>query len=66
VFKASTGIAFTDYLARGRVNRAEYLLQNPHFRVSDIAFDTHFESISRFNPSLERILGYLTPQFREV
>jgi len=65
VFKSSTGITFTDYLARVRVEKAKNLLQNPHLRVSEIAFETGFESISQFNRSFKRITGLSPTQFRE-
>lgn len=66
VFKAATGITFTDYLARVRVEKAKNLLQNPNLRVSEIAFDTGFESISQFNRSFKRITGHSPTQFREA
>lgn len=64
VFKEATGITFTDYLARTRVEKAKHLLQNPHLRVSEIAFETGFESISQFNRSFKRITGMSPTQFR--
>jgi AraC-like DNA-binding protein len=65
VFKAATGITFTDYLARVRVEKAKHLLQNPHLRVSEIAFETGFESISQFNRSFKRIVGQSPTQYRD-
>lgn len=64
VFKEATGITFTDYLARARVEKAKHLLLNPHLRVSEIAFETGFESISQFNRSFKRITGMSPTQFR--
>ncbi|WPJ97659.1 PocR ligand-binding domain-containing protein [Coraliomargarita algicola] len=64
VFKQATGITFTDYLARTRVEKAKHLLQNPHLRVSEIAFETGFDSISQFNRSFKRITGMSPTQFR--
>jgi len=64
VFKEATGITFTDYLARTRVEKAKQLLRNPHLRVSEIAFDTGFESISQFNRSFKRITGLSPTRFR--
>ena len=64
VFKAATGLTFTDYLARVRVEKAKNLLQNPHLRVSEVAFETGFESISQFNRSFKRITGLAPTQFR--
>lgn len=65
VFKQATGITFTDYLARVRVEKAKHLLQNPNLRVSEIAFETGFESISQFNRSFKRITGQTPTAFRE-
>lgn len=64
IFKSATGITFTDYLARVRVEKAKHLLQNPHQRVSEIAFETGFESISQFNRSFKRVTGQSPTQFR--
>jgi AraC-like DNA-binding protein len=64
VFKQATGLTFTDYLARIRVEKAKNLLQNPHLRVSEIAFETGFDSISQFNRSFKRISGVPPTQFR--
>ena len=65
VFKQATGITFTDYLARVRVEKAKHLLQNLNLRVSEIAFQTGFDSISQFNRSFKRIAGMSPTQFRE-
>lgn len=64
VFKQATGITFTDYLARVRVEKAKHLLNNPNLRVSEIAFETGFESISQFNRSFRRITGQTPTQYR--
>lgn len=64
VFKEATGMTFTDYLSRVRVEKAKNLLQNPHLRVSEIAFETGFDSISQFNRSFKRITGLAPTQFR--
>ncbi|MFO8027375.1 MAG: PocR ligand-binding domain-containing protein [Opitutales bacterium] len=64
VFKQATGRTFTDYLARVRVEKAKNLLQNPHLRVSEIAFETGFDSISQFNRSFKRITGLAPTRFR--
>ncbi|NBB77849.1 MAG: helix-turn-helix domain-containing protein, partial [Verrucomicrobia bacterium] len=66
VFKQATGMTFTDYLARTRVEKAKQLLQNPHLRVSEIAFETGFESISQFNRSFKRITGQSPTHYRQA
>lgn len=65
VFKEATGITFTDYLARVRVEKAKHLLENPHLRVSEIAFETGFESISQFNRSFKRVTRMTPTEWRE-
>ena len=37
MFKKATGMTFTDYLARVRVEKVKNLLLNPHKRVSESA-----------------------------
>ncbi|MFP4673566.1 MAG: helix-turn-helix domain-containing protein [Opitutales bacterium] len=64
VFKATTGRTFTDYLARVRVEKAQQSLRDPYRRVSEIAFETGFESISQFNRSFKRITGLSPTCFR--
>ena len=56
-FKQSTGLNFTDYVARVRVEKAKELLRDPNHRVSEVAFQTGFQSLSHFNRSFKRITG---------
>lgn len=39
MFKKATGMTFTDYLARVRVEKVKNLLLNPHKRISEAAFE---------------------------
>lgn len=65
VFKRSTGITFTDYLARVRVEKVKNLLLNPHKRVSEAAFETGFQSLSQFNRVFRKIAGESPSSYRE-
>ncbi len=56
-FKKATGMTFTDYLARVRVEKVKNLLINPHKRVSEAAFESGFQSLSQFNRVFRRIAG---------
>lgn len=56
-FKKATGMTFTDYLARVRVEKVKNLLINPHKRVSEAAFEAGFQSISQFNRVFRRLAG---------
>jgi AraC-like DNA-binding protein len=65
VFKKATGINFTDYLSRVRTERAKNLLLNPNLRVSEIAYEVGFQSLTHFNRVFKRILGRSPTDYRE-
>jgi len=56
-FKKATGMTFTEYLARTRVEKVKNLLLNPHKRVSEAAYEAGFQSLSQFNRVFRRIAG---------
>ena len=58
-------MCFTDYLARLRIEHAKQILQNPHTRVSEVAFEVGFNSLPHFNRSFKRITGLTPTEFRE-
>ena len=64
LFKKSTGINYTDYLARVRIERAKNLLLNPNLRISEIAFEVGFQSLTHFNRVFKRILGQAPGDYR--
>jgi AraC-like DNA-binding protein/ligand-binding sensor protein len=65
MFKKATGLTFTEYLGRVRVERAKTLLLNPHVRVSEVAFEVGFQSLSQFNRVFKRIAGLSPTAYRE-
>jgi AraC-like DNA-binding protein len=64
-FKKATGMTFTDYLARVRVEKVKNLMLNPHMRVSEAAFEAGFQSLSQFNRVFRRVAGESPSAFRE-
>ena len=60
IFKKATGINFVEYVARLRVEKARNLLRNPDRRVSEIAFEVGFQSLSQFNRTFKAYAG-MTP-----
>jgi len=56
-FRRSTGLTFTDYLARVRVEKVKNLLLNPNKRVSEAAYEAGFQSLSQFNRVFRRVAG---------
>ncbi len=64
LFKSSTGLSFTGYVARCRIELAKAELLKPDARVTEIAFDIGFQSLSQFNRSFSRIVGETPTQYR--
>jgi AraC-like DNA-binding protein/ligand-binding sensor protein len=65
VFKRATGLTFTRYLARERIESAKHILLDAHIRVSEAAFATGFQSISQFNRHFFRIAGESPSSYRK-
>lgn len=57
VFHRSTGLSFTDYVARARMEDARTGLRNPRRRISEVAYDVGFQSLTQFNRTFRRIFG---------
>lgn len=66
MFKKATGLTFTDYLARTRVERAKNLLLNPNVRVSEVAYDCGFVSLTHFNRVFKRVVGKSPTEYRHT
>ncbi len=63
-FRKHTGLNFTDYVARLRVERAKELLLNPNLRVSEIAYEVGFQSLTHFNRVFRRVVGKSPTAYR--
>jgi AraC-like DNA-binding protein len=64
MFKKITGINFTDYLSRIRIEKAKNLLLNPNLRISEIAYAVGFQSLTHFNRVFKKILGQSPTEYR--
>ena len=65
MFKQATGLTFTDYLARIRVEKVKNMLLDPHKRVSEVAFAAGFQSLSQFNRVFRKVAGEAPSSYRE-
>jgi AraC-like DNA-binding protein/ligand-binding sensor protein len=65
VFRKSTGLKFTDYVARVRLEDARTQLLNPNRRISEVAYDVGFQSLTQFNRMFKRVFGQSPTEFRE-
>jgi AraC-like DNA-binding protein/ligand-binding sensor protein len=64
VFKKTTGLRFTDYVGRVRLEDAKTQLLNPNRRISEIAYDVGFQSLTQFNRMFKRVFGQSPTKFR--
>lgn len=64
VFHKSTGLKFTDYVARVRLEDARTQLLNPNRRISEVAYDVGFQSLTQFNRMFKRVFGQSPTDFR--
>jgi AraC-like DNA-binding protein len=64
MFKKVTGLNFTDYVSRIRIEKAKNLLLNRNLRISEIAYEVGFQSLTHFNRVFKRILGVSPTQYR--
>jgi AraC-like DNA-binding protein/ligand-binding sensor protein len=64
LFKKATGLHFTDYLARVRIEKAKNLLLNPNARVSEIAYEAGFQSLTHFNRVFKKVTGQSPTAYR--
>jgi AraC-like DNA-binding protein/ligand-binding sensor protein len=64
LFKRATGLTFTDYVARVRIEKAKTLLLDPNQRVSEVAYDVGFQSLTHFNRVFRKIVGRSPTSYR--
>ena len=64
IFHKTTGLKFTDYVARVRLEDARTRLLNPNLRISEIAYDVGFQSLTQFNRTFKRVFGQSPSDFR--
>jgi AraC-like DNA-binding protein len=65
VFHKATGLKFTDYVARVRLEEARTQLLNPNRRISEVAYDVGFQSLTQFNRMFKRVFGQSPSGFRQ-
>lgn len=64
VFHQATGLKFTDYVSRVRLEEARAQLLNPSRRISEVAYDVGFQSLTQFNRTFRRVFGLSPTEFR--
>jgi len=63
-FHTETGLTFTDYVARVRIEHVRQHLLDPHVRISEAAYAGGFQSLSQFSRVFRRVVGESPSAFR--
>ena len=63
-FKERTGIPYTEYVNRYRINQACYFIGNTEKNMLNIAFECGFDSLRSFNRNFARIMGITPGEYR--
>lgn len=64
IFKKATGLTFTDYVSRVRIERSRNLLLNRNLRISEIAYEVGFQSLTHFNRVFKKVVGQSPTAYR--
>ena len=56
-FKQATGLTFMTYLNHVRIEKAKILLANHDLRISEIAYDVGFQTLTHFNRTFRKLVG---------
>jgi AraC-like DNA-binding protein len=63
LFRKVTG-TFTEFVSRTRIERAKNLLLNPNLRISEIAYEVGFQSLTHFNRVFKKVIGESPTEYR--
>ena len=64
IFKKTTGMCFTEFVSRTRIEKARELLLRPNLRVSEVAYEVGFQSLTHFNRVFKKLVGASPTEFR--
>jgi len=64
LFRKETGLHFTEYVSRVRIETARGMLLDPHLRVGEVAYGAGFRSLTHFNRVFKRLAGQSPSDYR--
>jgi len=64
LFRKVTGATFTEFVSRTRIEKAKNLLLNPNLRISEIAYEVGFQSLTHFNRVFKKVSGESPTEYR--
>lgn len=65
IFKKETGITFTNFLNRFRVEKSKEMLKNTNYSLLDIALSTGFKNQSYYSTTFKKITGQSPIDYRK-
>ncbi len=65
-FKKATGLSYTEYVSKIRIQKAKRLLLEPEIRVSEVAFQVGFQSLTHFNRVFKKFTGQSPTEYRSM
>jgi len=65
MFKQVTGHTFTEYLAMARIERAKKLMRDNNKNITQIAYESGFQSLSQFNRVFRKVQNEAPGTFRK-
>lgn len=63
-FKKATGMGFSEFLGRARVENAKHALANSLLPIGEVAHQAGFGSLSQFNRTFQRYVGCSPKEYR--
>ena len=63
-FKQHTGLTFSDYVNRYRINESTYILKKTQKKILEVALDCGFTSLRSFNRNFKAIIGLTPNEYR--
>jgi AraC-like DNA-binding protein/ligand-binding sensor protein len=64
-FRKVTGMSFTEFVSRTRIEKAKNFLLNGNLRVSEVAFAAGFQSLTHFNRVFKQVAGQSPTGYRD-
>jgi two-component system response regulator YesN len=63
-FKQEFHETITDYLAKIRIEKAKELLENPHFKIYEIAYHVGYHNEKYFSKVFKKLIGLTPNEYR--
>lgn len=64
-FRSATGVTISQFVAQCRINKAKKELAKTKLRISEIAYQIGFQSLSQFNRTFAKVVGISPSEYRK-